>query len=178
MQLVGALVPPSPPSRHPQRQLGCGSTRLLIQQAPTRDALTHRAAQTNANSERGDETRACKASKDIHTRTHNTRALARVLIESATIEHPIHRQRIATPHLHQFAKMEADKMRPIELQSPEDLRYLIGKVRSAAAQNLSKLPPSQDPAMMQRVEELLDDVTSSLVLPFTISNYLRMTAII
>jgi hypothetical protein len=97
MQLVGALVPPSPPSRHPQRQLGCGSTRLLIQQAPTRDALTHRAAQTNANSERGDETRACKASKDIHTRTHNTRALARVPIESATIEHPIHRQRIATP---------------------------------------------------------------------------------
>ncbi|KAI5790076.1 hypothetical protein FPQ18DRAFT_306780 [Pyronema domesticum] len=53
--------------------------------------------------------------------------------------------------------MEAEKMRPIELQSPEDLRYLIGKVRSAAAQNLSKLPPSQDPAMMQRVEELLDE---------------------
>ncbi|KAI5817597.1 hypothetical protein BZA77DRAFT_352974 [Pyronema omphalodes] len=58
--------------------------------------------------------------------------------------------------------MEADKMRPIELQSPEDLRYLINKVRSAAAQNLSKLPPSQDPAMMKRVEELLDEYILNL----------------
>lgn len=56
--------------------------------------------------------------------------------------------------------------RKIELQSPADLTYLVGKVSTAAREKLDKhLPPSADAdasdPMRRKVEELVDDYVRS-----------------
>lgn len=57
----------------------------------------------------------------------------------------------------------AEYYRKIELQSPEDLQYLISNIRRAANEKIDRdLPPveGEDP-MRRRVEELIQDVSCS-----------------
>lgn len=57
----------------------------------------------------------------------------------------------------------AEHHRKIELQSPDDLQYLISNVRRAANEKLDKdLPPIEGEDMMRtRVEELVHEVSSA-----------------
>ncbi|KAF8536272.1 hypothetical protein BDD12DRAFT_912248 [Trichophaea hybrida] len=62
----------------------------------------------------------------------------------------------------------ADKMRPIELQSPEDLRHLITKLQSVASEKIQKQLPVPDDPLRKRVEELISEYvlnTFRLALP-------------
>ncbi|KAF8250298.1 hypothetical protein K440DRAFT_659725 [Wilcoxina mikolae CBS 423.85] len=52
----------------------------------------------------------------------------------------------------------ADKMRPIELQSPEDLRHLINKLQSVASEKIQKQLPVSDDPLRKRVDELVSEV--------------------
>jgi kinetochor protein Mis14/NSL1 len=56
-------------------------------------------------------------------------------------------------------------MRKIELQSPEDLRYLVDNVSRAAREKIDlHLPPNAAPegedALRRRVEELVQEVST------------------
>ena len=61
----------------------------------------------------------------------------------------------------------AEFHRKIELQSPEDLQYLVSNIRRAANEKIDKdLPPIEgEDKMRRRVEELVHDVRGSLLLP-------------
>lgn len=73
--------------------------------------------------------------------------------------------------------MDPASHRPIELQSPEDLTYLIENVRRAAAESINEaFPPVDHPLdgedeLRNRIEQLVNDVcppslcTRSLILP-------------
>jgi len=65
----------------------------------------------------------------------------------------------------------AEFYRKIELQSPDDLQYLISNVRRAANEKIDKdLPPIEgEDRMRRRVEELVNDVYT-LLLPFPTPN--------
>jgi kinetochor protein Mis14/NSL1 len=54
----------------------------------------------------------------------------------------------------------AEEQRRIELQSPDDLQYLIGNVKRAAKERIDKdLPPIEgEDAMRKMVEEIVDRV--------------------
>lgn len=54
-------------------------------------------------------------------------------------------------------------MRPIELQSADDLRHLVEKLRAATrAKTQAQLPGDPADPLRRRVEELLDDVPPPL----------------
>jgi len=57
----------------------------------------------------------------------------------------------------------AEFQRKIELQSPDDLQYLISNVRRAANEKIDKdLPPIEgEDKMRERVEELVNEVCST-----------------
>lgn len=61
----------------------------------------------------------------------------------------------------------AEHHRKIELQSPDDLQYLISNVRRAANEKIDKdLPPIEgEDKMRTRVEELVHDVRAMLIPP-------------
>lgn len=65
----------------------------------------------------------------------------------------------------------AEAQRKIELQSPEDLRYLINSAKRAAAEKIDRaFPPMAnqgEDAMKIRVQELVDEV-SLFVLYYTL----------
>lgn len=66
--------------------------------------------------------------------------------------------------------MDSAAPRPIELQSPEDLAYLIDNVRRAAADSINTaFPPvdgadadAQEDELRNRIEQLVNDVRTSL----------------
>lgn len=59
----------------------------------------------------------------------------------------------------------AEYHRKIELQSPDDLQYLISNVRRAANEKIDKdLPPIEgEDKMRRRVEELVQEVLSPII---------------
>jgi kinetochor protein Mis14/NSL1 len=59
--------------------------------------------------------------------------------------------------------------RKIELQSPEDLQYLVSNIRRAANEKIDKdWPPiEEEDTMRKRVEELVHDVYA----PFSFKNF-------
>lgn len=68
--------------------------------------------------------------------------------------------------------MESAVHRRIELQSPEDLTYLINNVRRAAADSVNEaFPPvagddGQEDELRNRVEQLVNEVSCPLHPPF------------
>ena len=62
----------------------------------------------------------------------------------------------------------AEHHRKIELQSPDDLQYLISNVRRAANEKIDKdLPPIEgEDKMRRRVEEMVQEVCPSPIFPF------------
>lgn len=67
----------------------------------------------------------------------------------------------------------AEYHRKIELQSPDDLQYLISNVRRAANEKIDKdLPPIEgEDKMRRRVEELVHDVCVIFKKFFFFSNF-------
>jgi hypothetical protein len=66
--------------------------------------------------------------------------------------------------------MDDPSHRPIELQSPEDLTYLIDNVRRAAADSINAaFPPvdngldGQEDELRNRIEQLVNDVRPPLI---------------
>lgn len=61
----------------------------------------------------------------------------------------------------------AENQRKIELQSPEDLRYLINNAKRAASEKIDRaFPPMAnqgEDAMKIRVQELVDEVSYSSI---------------
>ncbi|EME42210.1 hypothetical protein DOTSEDRAFT_108692, partial [Dothistroma septosporum NZE10] len=54
--------------------------------------------------------------------------------------------------------------RKIELQSPQDLTYLIANITTHAQQKLSsKLPPDASPELLRRTQQLIDQYIARLV---------------
>lgn len=68
------------------------------------------------------------------------------------------------PISHSQATKMSESQRKVELQSPEDLRYLINNAKRAASEKIDRafppMPNQGEDAMKIRVQELVDEVSS------------------